>query len=238
MFAAQSAQLMATLATVPADAGALAHTLKGSARAIGAFGVAEAAARLEAVLADGSRSVQPGYRARRCRCAGAGGDRGGPAPVLKRACDPTPPKPRQISPLGFRPERWRCADRPVIGLPGTLLPYSGSTSDHGQNPLCRPFRRNTNHRSRKRRDRDGSRDPQRHSRASKPNAAEPAPARPATSMSTKPGAKRSARPRRWKRTCWISASTCGRTRACRARSRSPTNSTASWSRRRNGRRRN
>jgi len=54
MFAAQSAQLMATLATVPADAGALAHTLKGSARAIGAFGVAEAAARLEAVLADGS----------------------------------------------------------------------------------------------------------------------------------------------------------------------------------------
>jgi HPt (histidine-containing phosphotransfer) domain-containing protein len=52
MFAAQSAKLMAALATVPADAGALAHTLKGSARAIGAFGVAEAAARLEAVLAD------------------------------------------------------------------------------------------------------------------------------------------------------------------------------------------
>jgi HPt (histidine-containing phosphotransfer) domain-containing protein len=54
MFAAQSATLMAALATVPADAGALAHTLKGSARAIGAFGVAEAAARLEAVLADGA----------------------------------------------------------------------------------------------------------------------------------------------------------------------------------------
>jgi HPt (histidine-containing phosphotransfer) domain-containing protein len=54
MFAAQSAKLMAALATVPADAGALAHTLKGSARAIGAFGVAEAAARLEAVLADGT----------------------------------------------------------------------------------------------------------------------------------------------------------------------------------------
>jgi HPt (histidine-containing phosphotransfer) domain-containing protein len=53
MFAAQSAQLMARLAAVPADAGALAHTLKGSARAIGAFGVAEAAARLETVLADG-----------------------------------------------------------------------------------------------------------------------------------------------------------------------------------------
>jgi HPt (histidine-containing phosphotransfer) domain-containing protein len=54
MFAAQSAKLMATLATVPADAGALAHTLKGSARAIGAFDVAEAAVRLEAALADGS----------------------------------------------------------------------------------------------------------------------------------------------------------------------------------------
>jgi HPt (histidine-containing phosphotransfer) domain-containing protein len=54
MFAAQSARLMAALAAVPADAGALAHTLKGSARAIGAFGVAEAAARLEAIVANGS----------------------------------------------------------------------------------------------------------------------------------------------------------------------------------------
>ena len=54
MFAAQSAKLMAALAALPADAGALAHTLKGSARAIGAFGVAEAATRLEAVLADGA----------------------------------------------------------------------------------------------------------------------------------------------------------------------------------------
>ena len=53
MFAAQSAKLMATLATVPSEAGALAHTLKGSARAIGAFGVAEAANRLEMALADG-----------------------------------------------------------------------------------------------------------------------------------------------------------------------------------------
>ena len=53
MFAAQAAGLVGSLATVPADAGALAHTLKGSARAIGAFGVAEAAARLEAVLAKG-----------------------------------------------------------------------------------------------------------------------------------------------------------------------------------------
>ena len=51
MFSAQSAKLIGTLATLPADAAALAHTLKGSARAIGATDVAEAAARLEAVLA-------------------------------------------------------------------------------------------------------------------------------------------------------------------------------------------
>jgi HPt (histidine-containing phosphotransfer) domain-containing protein len=51
MFSAQTVRLIATLAALPADAGALAHTLKGSARAIGAFGVADAAAALEAVLA-------------------------------------------------------------------------------------------------------------------------------------------------------------------------------------------
>ena len=53
MFAAQSAKLLDTLMTLPPEAGALVHTLKGSARAIGAFAVAEAAERLEAVLADG-----------------------------------------------------------------------------------------------------------------------------------------------------------------------------------------
>ena len=54
MFSAQSAKLMGTLAALPADAGALSHTLKGSARAIGAFAVADAAGRLEAAVADGS----------------------------------------------------------------------------------------------------------------------------------------------------------------------------------------
>ena len=53
MFSAQSAQLLETLSGLPAEAAALAHTLKGSARAIGAFAVAEAASRLEAALADG-----------------------------------------------------------------------------------------------------------------------------------------------------------------------------------------
>ena len=43
MFSAQAVGLIGALATLPADAGALAHTLKGSARAIGAFRVADAA---------------------------------------------------------------------------------------------------------------------------------------------------------------------------------------------------
>ena len=50
MFSAQAASLIGSLAALPADAGALAHTLKGSARAIGAFAVADAAGDLEAIL--------------------------------------------------------------------------------------------------------------------------------------------------------------------------------------------
>ncbi|NVN84732.1 MAG: Hpt domain-containing protein [Rhodopseudomonas sp.] len=50
LFSAQAASLMAALASLPDDAAALAHTLKGSARAIGAFGVAEAVDSLEAAL--------------------------------------------------------------------------------------------------------------------------------------------------------------------------------------------
>jgi HPt (histidine-containing phosphotransfer) domain-containing protein len=53
MFSAQSAGLIGKLAGLPADAGALAHTLKGSARAIGAFAVGEAAARLETLIHNG-----------------------------------------------------------------------------------------------------------------------------------------------------------------------------------------
>ena len=53
MFSAQAVCLADALASLPADAGALAHTLKGSARAIGAFGVAEAAARLETLIRNG-----------------------------------------------------------------------------------------------------------------------------------------------------------------------------------------
>jgi HPt (histidine-containing phosphotransfer) domain-containing protein len=53
MFSAQAAGLIGALCASPADAGALAHTLKGSARAIGAFGVADAAGDLEALLQRG-----------------------------------------------------------------------------------------------------------------------------------------------------------------------------------------
>ena len=54
MFSAQSAGLVDQLVTLPTNAPALAHTLKGSARAIGAFAVADAAAWLEQALAAGS----------------------------------------------------------------------------------------------------------------------------------------------------------------------------------------
>jgi len=50
MFAVQAGGLIQELATLPANAAVLAHTLKGSARAIGAARVAEAAAALEAAM--------------------------------------------------------------------------------------------------------------------------------------------------------------------------------------------
>jgi HPt (histidine-containing phosphotransfer) domain-containing protein len=53
MFSAQAVRLIGALATMPNDAGALVHTLKGSARAIGAFGVADAAVGLEAAIHGG-----------------------------------------------------------------------------------------------------------------------------------------------------------------------------------------
>ena len=56
MFAAQSAKLLDQIASLPPEAGSIAHTLKGSARAIGAFAVADAAARLEAVLSEAGKA--------------------------------------------------------------------------------------------------------------------------------------------------------------------------------------
>ncbi|MBB4258880.1 MULTISPECIES: Hpt domain-containing protein [unclassified Bradyrhizobium] len=53
MFAEQAIRLIAAMATLPAEAGVLAHKLKGSARGIGAFAVADAAASLEIAVQTG-----------------------------------------------------------------------------------------------------------------------------------------------------------------------------------------
>ena len=58
LFAEQATRVLGQLATVPPEAGALAHTLKGSARAIGAFAVADAAAALELAIRDGQAPSQ------------------------------------------------------------------------------------------------------------------------------------------------------------------------------------
>jgi len=59
MFSTQSARILAELAALSAEAATHTHTLKGSARAIGAFGVADSAARLETALSSHSDPSQP-----------------------------------------------------------------------------------------------------------------------------------------------------------------------------------
>ena len=59
MFAAQAADLTDRLAGLPADAAVLVHTLKGSARAIGAFRVGDAAADLEHALRERRTTALP-----------------------------------------------------------------------------------------------------------------------------------------------------------------------------------
>ena len=61
MFLTQSARLMGALAALPAEAPALAHTLKGSARAIGASRVADCASALEFALSE-AEDPQPSLR--------------------------------------------------------------------------------------------------------------------------------------------------------------------------------
>jgi HPt (histidine-containing phosphotransfer) domain-containing protein len=58
MFAEQSSRLIAAMAALPADASALAHKLKGSARGIGAFAVADAAAELECAIRTGDNPTR------------------------------------------------------------------------------------------------------------------------------------------------------------------------------------
>jgi HPt (histidine-containing phosphotransfer) domain-containing protein len=57
MFSGQAINIVRRLAGLPSDIGALAHTLKGSARAIGAFRVAEAAECLETVVGEGGNAA-------------------------------------------------------------------------------------------------------------------------------------------------------------------------------------
>src|SRR4051794_24740768 len=54
MFVSQAARLGEALAGVPAEALQLAHTLSGSARAVGAFAVAEAAEGVHRAVRDGA----------------------------------------------------------------------------------------------------------------------------------------------------------------------------------------
>ena len=58
LFSVQALRLVGTLAALPWDARAQAHTLKGSARSVGAFAVADAASRLEAKIANGDDASQ------------------------------------------------------------------------------------------------------------------------------------------------------------------------------------
>lgn len=58
LFSAQSGELVGRLKSVPPDAAALAHTLKGSARAVGAFRVADAALGVEAALKNNGDLVE------------------------------------------------------------------------------------------------------------------------------------------------------------------------------------
>jgi HPt (histidine-containing phosphotransfer) domain-containing protein len=62
MFVAQSSGLLDALAGLPAETGALAHTLKGSARAIGAFKVAARAASLEEAAGQGGDAALAALR--------------------------------------------------------------------------------------------------------------------------------------------------------------------------------
>lgn len=58
MFAEQSTRLVSAMTALPADTADLAHKLKGSARGIGAFAVADAAARLEAAIRTGDEAAR------------------------------------------------------------------------------------------------------------------------------------------------------------------------------------
>ena len=101
MFSAQSAHLIDAIAALPEDVRALAHTLKGSARAIGAFAVADAATGPR----KGRRSVGAARRPRQGGFAGTDGDRGASAPFLNPISDRSGQNSRRNRPAGFPPGR-------------------------------------------------------------------------------------------------------------------------------------
>jgi HPt (histidine-containing phosphotransfer) domain-containing protein len=108
MFAAQASELIEKIVKMPPNVDQLAHKLRGSAEAVGAFRIIDAAEWLssQAVLSQRKRA----------------------GPLLPDD--------------GFAAERWRCAERLVIGQP---YPIPRQREHHGQNQLCRSFRRNPQH---------------------------------------------------------------------------------------------
>jgi HPt (histidine-containing phosphotransfer) domain-containing protein len=58
MFSKQARHLADRLAALPPEAGSLAHTLKGAARAIGAHRVADRSSKFEAAIRDGGHATQ------------------------------------------------------------------------------------------------------------------------------------------------------------------------------------
>lgn len=58
MFAAQSSELIEKIVKMPADAAQLTHKLKGSAQAVGAFRITEAAEWLENTLRDSTDTAE------------------------------------------------------------------------------------------------------------------------------------------------------------------------------------
>jgi len=58
MFAAQSSELIEKIVKMPSNVAALAHKLRGSAQAVGAFRITDAAEWLESALRDNSDSAE------------------------------------------------------------------------------------------------------------------------------------------------------------------------------------
>ena len=142
MFSAQSAKLVNTLAAMPRSrrAGAYAEGLGSRDRRLcgrRCRGPAGAGPRQRL------RPVRVARRTRRCGFAGADGDRGAPALFLRTPSISA--KFPEKCPLRFSSRPLALCGSTRYRTAGTLLLYSGSTSDHGQNPLCRPFRRETHH---------------------------------------------------------------------------------------------